>query len=86
MNSWASEPPIIPTSELDGDGVEAEPLEDPAVGAVVRPYATSRPASSRSQLYESFITNSRTRMRPPRDRGSSRNFVWKWYTMNGSWR
>ena len=30
------------------------------------------------------MMNSRTRMRPPRGRGSSRSFVWKWYQICGS--
>ena len=67
-----------PDVGADRDRVEPEPLEDPLVRPVLGLVARSRPASSRSQLYESFITNSRTRMRPPRDRGSSRNLVWKW--------
>ena len=33
------------------------------------------PASSASKEYASFIVNSRTRISPPRLRGSSRNFV-----------
>ena len=44
----------------------------------------SSPASSRSNEYESFMTNSRTRNRPPRGRGSSRSFVEKWYQSCGS--
>ena len=44
----------------------------------------SRPASSRSNEYESFMMNSRTRSRPPRGRGSSRPLVWKWYQACGS--
>ena len=30
------------------------------------------------------MMNSRTRRRPPRGRGSSRSFVWKWYQICGS--
>ncbi len=44
----------------------------------------SRPASSRSNEYESFMMNSRTRNRPARGRGSSRSFVLKWYQACGS--
>ena len=35
----------------------------------------SSPASSRSNEYASFMMNSRSRIRPPRGRGSSRSFV-----------
>src|SRR6266540_1051440 len=45
---------------------------------------SSRPASSRSNEYESFMMNSRTLRRPPRGRGSSRSFVLKWYQTCGS--
>ena len=38
----------------------------------------SSPSSSRSNEYASFMMNSRTRISPPRGRGSSRSFVWKW--------
>ena len=45
---------------------------------------TSSPASSRSNEYESFMMNSRTRISPARGRGSFRSFVWKWYQDCGS--
>ena len=32
------------------------------------------------------MMNSFERMRPKRGRVSSRNFVWIWYTITGSWR
>jgi hypothetical protein len=41
-------------------------------------YELSRPASSRSNEYASFIVNSRTRISPPRGRCSSRNLFCTW--------
>ena len=46
--------------------------------------AASSPASSASNVYESFMMNSRRRRRPPRGRGSSRSLVEKWYQTCGS--
>ena len=43
-------------------------------------------ALSTSKEYASHMRNSRPRSRPKRGRASSRNFVWIWYTVSGSWR
>ena len=60
------------------DVVEPQPVEGGDVGAAVRLVDRSRPASSTSKEYESFITNSRPRSRPARGRASSRYLVWIW--------
>jgi hypothetical protein len=66
--------------------LQAATLEDPVIRLRVELKFRSSPSSSRSNEYESFMMNSRTRMSPLRGRGSSRSFVWKWYSTCGSCR
>ena len=74
-----------PALRLDVVRLEAAALEDPLVRLRGSPRSSAtKPSSSRSNEYASFMMNSRTRSRPPRGRGSSRSFVWKWYQSCGS--
>ena len=78
-------PPMIPDSASTKYASQATALEDPLVRLRdARSKLASSPASSRSNEYESFMMNSRTRRSPPRGRGSSRSFVEKWYQTCGS--
>src|SRR5215212_4274467 len=73
-------PPMMPTSALTamvGIPHRAKILKY-ALWSVL--YCWSRPPSSLSRLYASFMVNSRARIRPALGRGSSRNLVWIWYT------
>src|SRR5215211_6749486 len=84
MNSWAMLPPMMPTSAptaMAGIPHRAKILKY-ALWSVL--YCWSRPLSSLSRLYASFMVNSRARIRPARGRGSSRNLVWIWYTSLGN--
>ncbi len=76
--STDSLPPIIP-------GSASTPTASIPQRSKIRSYAPrwasnarASPSSSRSNEYESFMMNSRTRKRPPRGRGSSRSLTEKW--------
>src|SRR5947208_6936584 len=77
-------PPIVPDSASTRYASSPQRSKIRAYASRCRRNAASRPASSASNVYESFMTNSRSRRRPPRGRGSSRSLVEKWYQTCGS--
>jgi len=85
-NSWARLPPIMPTSDRTAATGSPQRRKMVRYAWYCARYRAARPAASTSKLYASFMTNSRTRIRPARGRGSSRNFVWSWNTIRGRWR
>ena len=84
MNSCAPAPPIIPTSDSTTWNATPDRRKIRLYASFCFSYATSRPASSTSRVYASFIQNSRVRRTPERGRASSRSFVWIWYQTCGS--
>ena len=71
-------PPIIPDSACTGYTSSPQRSKIRSYAALWSMKLLSSPSSSRSNEYESFMMNSRTRISPARGRGSSRSFVWKW--------
>ncbi len=68
-------PPIIPDSACTSKYSTPQRWKILWYAASCARKLRSRPSSSRSKEYESFMMNSRTRSRPPRGRGSSRSLV-----------
>ena len=74
-----SVPPMIPDSASTRYASRPQRSQIRLYASAWRSKLASSPAASRSNEYESFMMNSRTRRSPPRGRGSSRSFVEKWY-------
>ena len=77
-NSSLAEPPIAP--DIAETTAYSKPSRSKILMYAARcaAYCSRNDATSMSNVYESFMTNSRPRRMPARGRGSSRYLVWIW--------